>query len=197
MAASDEPVRPARTLSDAASLAALAHPLRSRLMDALAVDGPATASALAARTGQAVGNASHHLKVLAAAGLIVEAPDLARDRRERWWKLADPGTRWTTSALDPATQVVAREAEAVLFQRQVERTRDWLVTAPTDPVWDDAAFATQGWLHLTPDELRAFQQELQEVVHRWQERTRGAADGSEAPDRESVFWFARGFPCRP
>ena len=78
-----------RTLRDAAPLAALAHPFRSRIMDALKVDGPSTASMLAARTGQAVGNASHHLKVLAAAGLVEEAPELARDRRERWWRLVE------------------------------------------------------------------------------------------------------------
>ena len=69
-----------RTLRDAAPLAALAHPFRSRIMDALKVDGPSTASMLASRTGQAVGNASHHLKVLAEAGLVEEAPELARDR---------------------------------------------------------------------------------------------------------------------
>ena len=80
-----------RTLRDAAPLAALAHPFRARMMDALKVDGPSTASMLAARTGQAVGNASHHLKVLAAAGLVEEAPELARDRRERWWRLVSTG----------------------------------------------------------------------------------------------------------
>lgn len=48
------------------------------MLDALTVDGPSTASMLAKRTGQAVGNASHHLKVLAGAGLVEEAPELAK-----------------------------------------------------------------------------------------------------------------------
>src|SRR4029453_1967056 len=86
---------PVQTLTDAKALAAMANPFRSRILDALAVDGPSTASALAQRTGQAVGSASHHLKVLAEAGLVVEAPELARDRRERWWRLVAPSTRWS------------------------------------------------------------------------------------------------------
>ena len=103
-----------RTLRDAAPLAALAHPFRSRIMDALKVDGPSTASMLAARTGQAVGNASHHLKVLAAAGLVEEAPELARDRRERWWRLVSAGTRWSRRDLvDQAAVTAAQEAEAL------------------------------------------------------------------------------------
>ena len=86
---------PVKTITDAKALAAMANPFRSRILDALAVDGPSTASVLAQRTGQATGSASHHLKVLAAADLVVEAPELARDRRERWWRLVAPGTRWS------------------------------------------------------------------------------------------------------
>ena len=45
----------ARTITDSRVLAAMAHPLRRRLLDALKVDGPSTASMLANRTGQAIG----------------------------------------------------------------------------------------------------------------------------------------------
>ena len=183
-----------RTLRDAAPLAALAHPFRSRIMDALKVDGPSTASMLAARTGQAVGNASHHLKVLAAAGLVEEAPELARDRRERWWRLVSAGTRWSRRDLaDQAAVTAAEEAEALTVRRQQERVRDWLANAESDPEWDDAAFATQNWLRLSPGELREVSDEVVEVLARWGNR--------EVPDdgvhREPVFVFARGFPSQP
>src|SRR6188508_656138 len=104
-----------RRLTEAKALAALAHPFRARSMDALKVDGPSTASALAARTGQAVGSASHHLKVLYEAGLVEEAPELAKDRRERWWRLVDPGTRWSRAdfADDTAAVTAAYAAEAL------------------------------------------------------------------------------------
>jgi DNA-binding transcriptional ArsR family regulator len=71
-----------RQITDTRVLAAMAHPLRRRLLSLLKLDGPSTASVLAQRTGQAVGNISHHLHTLAAADLIEEAPELARDRRE-------------------------------------------------------------------------------------------------------------------
>lgn len=183
-----------RTLRDARSLAALAHPFRSRIMDALKVDGPSTASMLAARTGQAVGNASHHLKVLAEAGLVEEAPELARDRRERWWRLVSSGTRWSRLELeDEAAGAAAREAEALALRRQVERVQAWLANAESDPTWDDAAFATQNWLRVTPEELHQVADELVEVLVRWGRREI-PDDGAE---REPVLVFARGFPCQP
>lgn len=183
-----------RTLRDARSLAALAHPFRARIMDALKVDGPSTASMLAARTGQAVGNASHHLKVLGEAGLVEEAPELARDRRERWWRLVSSGTRWSRIEVDDeAAGAAAREAEALGLRRQVERVQAWLANAESDPEWDDAAFATQHWLRLTPQELRTLSEELVDLLRRWSERTLP----DDGQDREPVLVFGRGFPCQP
>lgn len=183
-----------RTLRDARPLAALAHPFRARMMDALTVDGPSTASMLAARTGQAVGNASHHLRVLADAGLVEEAPELARDRRERWWRLVSSGTRWSSVDLvDEDAVAAAREAEALGLRRQVERVTAWLADGGTDPEWDGAAFATQSWLRLSPAELRQVADEVVEVLRRWGDRE----VPDDGVDREPVLVFARGFPCQP
>ncbi|MGI8666202.1 MAG: winged helix-turn-helix domain-containing protein, partial [Jatrophihabitans sp.] len=74
-AGGSDSARAVRTITDAKALSAMANPYRSRILDALAVDGPSTASALAKRTGQAVGSASHHLKVLDQAGLVEQAPE--------------------------------------------------------------------------------------------------------------------------
>lgn len=189
------PTHGVRTITDAKALSAMANPFRSRMMDALKVDGPSTASALAARTGQAVGSASHHLKVLAEAGLVEEAPELAKDRRERWWRLVDPGTRWSRAdfASDTAAVTAAYAAEALALQRQFERVQEWNANAATVPEWDDAAFATQNWMRLSPAEMREMAEELVEVLVRWSRR--------EVPDddveREPVFVFARGFPAQP
>jgi DNA-binding transcriptional ArsR family regulator len=186
---------PVQTLTDARALAALANPFRSRMIDALSVDGPSTASALAARTGQAVGSASHHLKVLAQAGLVEEAPELARDRRERWWRLVAPSSRWSRAEFrhDPAAVSAAIAAETVAMQRQFERARDWLANAERAGEWDAAAFASQTWLTVTPSELREFSEELVALTSRWRHRP-VPDDGAE---RETVFVFARGFPAQP
>lgn len=190
-----EPADAVQTVTDAKALSAMANPFRSRMLDALSVDGPSTASALAKRTGQAVGSVSHHLKVLAEAGLVVEAPELARDRRERWWRLVATATRWSRAefATDAGAVTAALAAESLTLQRQFERARDWLANAESAGDWDDAAFATQTWLSLTPSELRELSAELVALTRRWRHRT----DLDDGLDRETVFLFARGFPAQP
>jgi DNA-binding transcriptional ArsR family regulator len=184
-----------RTLTEAKALAALANPFRARIIDALKVDGASTASALAQRTGQAVGSASHHLKVLHDADLIEEAPELAKDRRERWWRLTSPSTRWSRAefAQDQAAVSAAKAAEALALQRQFERASQWQANSETTPEWDATAFVTQHWMRLTPDELAQVADELLAVLSRWSHR--------ELPDdgaaREPVLVFARGFPAQP
>lgn len=185
----------AQTLTDAKALSALANPFRTRMIDALNVDGPSTATGLAARTGQAVGSASHHLKVLAEAGLVEPAPELARDRRERWWRLVSPSVRWSRAEFSQDTGAVtaAHEAEAVGLQRQFERTRDWMANAESAPEWDSVAFATQTWLTLTPEELAELSREVIALLDRWRDRDQ-PDDGLE---RESIFVYTRGFPAQP
>ncbi|NYI71613.1 DNA-binding transcriptional ArsR family regulator [Naumannella cuiyingiana] len=187
-----------RTIRRAESLAALANPFRSRLLDALRVDGPSTATALAQRTGQAVGSASHHLRVLAETGFIEEAPDLARDRRERWWRLSNSGFRWNRADLDGSAVEVARQAEALQAERQADRVREWLANSETAGEWNGTAFASQDWLRLTPQELDQLGAELLQVLTSWHERV--ADEQSERladPNAEPVLVFMRGFPSQP
>lgn len=195
MSTEDKPERPdVRTITEASVLSALAHPFRARLIDALKVDGPSTASSLAQRTGQAIGSVSHHLKVLSEANLVEEVPELARDRRERWWKLVSFGLRWSWSDLgdDPVAVAAGLAAESANLTRQVERTRAWLDNHEAAGVWGDSAFANQSWLHLTPDELSQLGQEMVDLVLRWSDRK---IDDDQ--EREPVFLFARGFPSQP
>lgn len=183
-----------RTITEAAVLSALAHPFRARLIDALKVDGPSTASSLAKRTGQAIGSVSHHLKVLSEVGLVEEVPELARDRRERWWRLVTTGFRWSRSDLgdDPVAVAAGVAAESVAMTRQFDRAREWLDNHEAAGEWADAAFATQNWLHLTPDELAELSREMVALVLKWSDRK-----PDDDQEREPVFLFARGFPSQP
>ena len=190
-----------RQVTDYKVLAALAHPLRRRLLDVLRVDGPSTASMLSERTDQAVGNISHHVKVLASHGLVEEAPELARDRRERWWRSAAEAVRWSTTdfADDPAAEAASLAASALGLQRQLDLTTSWLQSDASDSAeWQDAAFNTDTWLRLTPGELSRLNEEILELVDRY--RDHGRASGDHAADgdaRRPVFFLARGFPARP
>ncbi len=66
-------------------LRGLAHPLRLRALDALRLDGPSTATALARRLGVNSGATSYHLRQLASYGYIEEATELGT-RRDRYWR---------------------------------------------------------------------------------------------------------------
>ena len=192
----------ARQVTDYRVLAALAHPLRRRLLDLLRVEGPCNATMLAELTGQAVGNISHHVKVLAAQGLVEPAPELARDRREHWWRSASSALRWSTTDFtsDPAAQAAAQAVFALGLQRQLDLTRAWLETDPAeDADWREAAFNTDSWLRLTTDELDELGSEIVAVVDRWRARHPADGTGEQADDaeRRPVFFLARGFPARP
>lgn len=182
-------------VTDSRVLAAMSHPLRRRLLDVLRVHGPATASALAGRTGQAVANISHHVRVLGAAGLIVEAPELARDRRERWWRLAAPAIAWAIGDFDgdPAGQMVASAAASLSLDRQASLVRAWHAVREERPAWNGAAFSVDKWLHLSPAELTELEQEILAVLSRWERRD--LPDDGQA--REPVFLFAHGVPAQP
>lgn len=67
-------------------LKALAHPLRQQIFRALTSRGHARAADLSAALGIPANTASFHLRVLADAHIIEEAPEHARDKRERVWK---------------------------------------------------------------------------------------------------------------
>lgn len=184
-----------RTITDPEVLAVLANPVRTRLLDVLRVDGPATASRLAEQVGVAVGSVSHHVKVLAGAGFVREVPELAKDRRERWWALVSDAWQWSRAdvAEGPAKEAITVAAESLNLSRQMTLARDWLDRAVDHPGWEGAAFASQSWMRLSEDELRELSDEVTSLLHRWRRREI-PDDGAE---RKSVFVFARGFPARP
>jgi DNA-binding transcriptional ArsR family regulator len=186
-----------REITDSRVLAALAHPLRRRLMDVLKVGGVATASQLAERTDQAVGNISHHLRVLAGCDLIEEVPELARDRRERWWRLVPLELRWSRRDFqdDPAAAAVADAAASLYLERQVDLVRAWFAARDSySEEWrEQGSVSTEAWLSLTPAEARKLTEQLITLMDEWSTR--------EIPEdgqpRESVFVFAHAVPATP
>ena len=135
-------------------VAASGHPVRRRLLEVLGVDGPATASQLAERTGERVGNVSHHLKMLARAGLVEEVPELAKDRRERWWRHVPLSLSWSLADVrgDQVAEAVAVAAEHEHVEHHFRRVREWLAARDGsdayDEAWTRAAFSTDTWVCL-------------------------------------------------
>jgi DNA-binding transcriptional ArsR family regulator len=180
----------------AETLAAMTHPVRRRLIDLLSAGGPATVGTLADRTGQRVGSISHHLKVLAANGLIEEAPELARDRRESWWRIVQASWRWSVTNFedDPAGEIIARAAEEQTLRANFDKAKSWYDTRDEyDPAWVEAAIVSTSWLKATPDELSDLNNRMVALLHDF------VAQQKQAPDveRESVYLFSYGMPVKP
>src|SRR5215212_6743064 len=73
-------------------LKALGHPGRLRMLGLLRVEGPATATTLAARLGLNTGATSYHLRQLAQHGFIEEDSERG-NARDRWWRASHDSTR--------------------------------------------------------------------------------------------------------
>jgi DNA-binding transcriptional ArsR family regulator len=172
-----------KKLDDPRTLRALAHPLRLRLLGALRSDGPATVTTLAAAVDEAIPLVSYHLRQLAEHGFIEQAPDLAKDRRETWWKSSHDFTSWSmTDFLDSperldAVGVLQRE----IFRRHVARIEQFLEHSQDwDEEWLAASEMSDVRFTLTPAELKEMTSELWEVIERW--RQRDPSPGARAAD---------------
>jgi DNA-binding transcriptional ArsR family regulator len=160
-----------RPLRDPAALRALAHPVRLKILEALTVHGPATATELADRVDESPANCSWHLRQLARYGFIEETGGGAG--RQRPWRIVPGGTTWADRD-EPDDRELARAGDAtteVLLDREYAALRRWLAERRTAPVaWRDAAFLGQSIAFLTPDELTGLGEELLAILLRYQDR---------------------------
>src|SRR5436190_1917741 len=112
----DEPETPRL---DSTRLKALAHPLRTQLLDALTGYGPATASALGERLGESSGATSYHLRQLEKSGFVRE--DTTRGSgRERWWERVPESISIDTTGLPEGS---AERMASQMILNEWERTR--------------------------------------------------------------------------
>lgn len=160
-------------LTEPGQMRALAHPLRLRLLGLLRTDGPATATGLAEHLEISPALASYHLRQLASHGFIEEAPDLAEDGKQRWWRAAHQRTSWSTvEFLDTPERLAAEQAlgrEAA--NAHASRAAEWVSDAPSWPTeWVDASDMSDWILLLTAEELKEMRDELKATIEWWAAR---------------------------
>ena len=158
-------------------LRAIAHPVRNRILTELTATGPMRAADLARELGVPANQASFHLRQLAKYGLIEEAPEAARDQRDRAWKATvDEGLSIDGGALrkEPGGAAAAKVfmSNAASFAHQVV---DAAYSVDRRPGTHRSTMESA--VRLTKDEAGQLSKELQEVVHTWAERTKGRDDG--------------------
>ncbi|WP_405882917.1 helix-turn-helix domain-containing protein [Streptomyces sp. NBC_01136] len=164
-------------LSDLATLKALAQPRRQRMLQHLAVHGPATSATLARALGLNTGATSYHLRELARYGFVEEtdAPGEAEGHgRERWWR-AVPGDRRfpPRSRQSSEMRLVMDElnhhvyaADLELFEQMQMQMQMQGDADEADP-WVDAFPYSRGSVRLTLPELRTFFEEYIALLNRY------------------------------
>jgi DNA-binding transcriptional ArsR family regulator len=143
-------------------LRALSHPMRQEILAVLIEAEHARATDIAKLLGEPANAVSHHLRVLAKAGLIGEAPEEARDKRDRVWrKLYDAFELDTKMAgADAFTGPMLEWARAMM-------TEDRSVV-PDDP--RATRTVSQLTARLTKQEALEMADELNKVVKKWSRR---------------------------
>lgn len=166
------PPRTGRTteLRDPASMRALAHPTRMRLVGLLRDRGPQTAALLGDAVDEAPGTVSYHLGKLAAIGLIEQVDGYSSDRRERWWRATTDSTSWEPAAmLDDPEQLVASSALqksiAQLYAAQFSRHVDEMPSLPRE--WVAGTASSDRIVHLTAAQLVELRSDLEALAEKW------------------------------
>lgn len=150
-------------VTDVAMMRAMAHPIRQQILAELVTRGHARAADLAEPLEQPANSISFHLRTLAKVGLIAEAPEFARDNRDRVWKpLSNDGYR--TRDAGSATAPVMRWMRALL-----DKDENAFLGSEEDSL-HTVAIAQSAF---TKEELEDLLEELRDVTMR---HARGALD---------------------
>ncbi|GAA1714150.1 hypothetical protein GCM10009809_07950 [Isoptericola hypogeus] len=158
---------------DPETLRAIAHPVRQRILMQLAVLDHARAADLAAAIGQPANSVSFHLRVLAKAGMIVEAPEHARDKRDRVW---------TNVATSYNVKPSAGGAADLILRPTVEWLTEVFAHGEHEETRGTGRTFMLTTMLLTHDEGNELVHELSELLNRWSERSLAAArDGADTP----------------
>lgn len=182
---------PATTITDVAVMRALAHPTRITLLDHLSNTGPATATECAELVALTPSATSYHLRALAKAGLVEQAPGRG-DGRERFWR----SRVGSYSVRDgPETDPEVREAKRELVDSFVSweeaRTRQYIARSDEEPQeWRDATIMNGSTLLVTAEELKALADRVLELLGPYRKRTRANAP----PEARTVSSLFRAFP---
>jgi DNA-binding transcriptional ArsR family regulator len=189
--ADDEP----RLIKDAAVLRALAHPARMAILNHLGQGGSVTATECAELVGLSPSATSYHLRALAKAGLVEEAPGRG-DGRERVWRGAGGhgyAVRLEQDA-DPEAKQAERDVIEAFLTWEETRSRQYLARADQEPHdWFESSFFNEADLTMTAEELRKLGDDLQELIKPFRRRLRT----DPPPEARNVAVQFRGFPSGP
>ncbi|MFL6060937.1 MAG: helix-turn-helix domain-containing protein [Marmoricola sp.] len=174
-------------------LRAIAHPARNRILSELYAGGSLRAADVARILDIPANQASFHLRQLAKYGLVEEAPDEARDKRDRVWRMTSAdGVSFRSQDMlaqpggQAALEVYRRSATAWgyhLVERSMGHDDDSL-----------ESYVSNGAMRFTQDEVAEYAAEFEALNKKWHERTQGRDDGRTT---YSVYQLVQPYPDLP
>jgi DNA-binding transcriptional ArsR family regulator len=185
--------RPDRVITDARAMRAMAHPVRLALLEAMRTEGEITATRAAQLLDDSPGNMSWHLQTLAKYGFIEEAG--GGRGRSRPWRIASVTNRFTNVKGDPSSTAAVQALAMTALERSSQLMREWWSQHEAfEPIWSNAAFMTDSINYLTPEELAAFAEQVDELWAKFNYRT----DRDKRPeDAMPVHFNAHAHPMLP
>jgi predicted ArsR family transcriptional regulator len=158
-----------RELTDPRAMRAITHPVRLALLEALGLEGPLTATTAAEVISESPTTCSFHFRQLAKYGFVEQA---ARGPgRTRSWRLTTVGMRFTDVHDDPEATLAARALDRALRQRSIERLQRFYELRASYPRrWQEVTGASEFMLHVSPEELRALDEEITAILQRYRPR---------------------------
>ncbi len=175
---------------------ALAHPARLTILEHLTSTGKAiTATEAAEIVGLSPSATSYHLRALAKAGIIQDAPSRG-DGRERVYQTPVERVLTVSAERDAGPEVKAAEAQLItaFLARADARLRAWRDNADNDTTeWFDAAVLNETMLVMTAEELRGLTDQIFELMRPYRRYRREEA-GDLPEGARSVSMQLRAIP---
>jgi Helix-turn-helix domain len=174
----DQPAPGARQIR----LRALAHPLRWRLLDLIAVEGSVTATRCAELTGESVASCSYHLGILRKYGYLEPVPDVPG--REKPWRATtllvdDMSVFAKAKPPEDVGDGVGVAVAETFIDHQVDLMKARLRLGPQEPEdWTAASVMGGALMYVTTAELSQVKDDLVAVLSRFADR---AEDPSSRP----------------
>jgi DNA-binding transcriptional ArsR family regulator len=180
---------PVPEVSDSRALRALAHPLRMRLLRLLSLEGELTATEAGERVGESPASCSFHLRQLAKYGFVEEA-ERGPGRRRPWRRVAQ-GMRFALVQEDPDAADAAAALAGVLREGYLERIRHAAERFHALPkAWQSVVGHSDQVLYVTPEELRALDDQILALLRSYSERIDDPAKRPEGAEAVEVLVFA-------
>jgi hypothetical protein len=155
-----------RPLSDPKAMRALAHPVRTALLELLNVMDTLTATQASEILGESPANCAFHLRTLGKYGFAEEAG--GGRGRERPWTASKSEIRISVhSQTDPRAALAAASLGRFLLEQWLDRARVVFGSKNTVPGWDGATRWSREAVYLTAEEAKSVGAELREILHRY------------------------------